>query len=165
MSQVKVLKKQYFGPASNISTSMDSNPFDDLPKTGNSIAYISSCTNKNCDKVEIMSSNGDIAAFPRCTVCFTRYCSRNCQVEDHKHGDHKTKCARFLSVKEKFEKVLCKQCWKSKWNVVSDFYSNGILSCKEYSPCGKCQDKEIYIEDKLDDDTSSDPDIRRVWLY
>lgn len=57
------------------------------------ISYVPHCW--NCD---------DRTTDKRCGKCFrTVYCSKECQTEDWKHGDHKMKCKTYVEIKQQQE--------------------------------------------------------------
>lgn len=118
------------------------------------ILYLSTCSREGCDKSET-----EEIRFSRCSVCFTKYCSRECQLLDHKDGEHKTKCKLFKLAKEVVEKTLCTKCWDSKWNEVSQKDPSTI-----FMPCNRC----LSTPPKVDKDTLNtlldDPDIYTVWF-
>lgn len=159
------------------------NPFDD---GGEKDLHLAMCARAGCSKCEEATENISekmpsmqnilsggklepmrtvtVSSFPRCPLCMTRYCSRDCQVQDHQKGEHKEKCRKFKVVKEHCEKTLCKSCWEAKWAYLTDFYPSGKRSTRLYVPCKKCLSKELTLEDSLPDDITSDPDIRRIWF-
>jgi len=181
----KIVEKRYFGLANRTRISRNPNPFED-PVDDSSLVHLCMCAREGCTNVETMSKHTTdkqptveemmsgitptpeiryvLKSFPRCPICMTKYCSKECQIADHRHGPHKDKCAMFKQVKEHCEKTICKKCWPIKWNTLTDFYPQGIRSAKPYNPCKKCYMREMVLEDKLSPDITSDPDIKRVWL-
>lgn len=115
------------------------------------VRHLSTCTREGCNKVETSDKR-----FKRCSVCFTKYCSLECYIFDHKHGQHKQKCKYFKMAKEIVKKTLCESCWKDKWEEVSNPNSNVI-----FLPCKSCMFKPHGAPKELLDDT----DIYKTWFF
>lgn len=180
-----IVPSRYYGYTSRNLPPRNPNPFDDVRDDRGKI-HLCRCAREGCSNTEelapqtvqtkptmqerLLGKEPTIEtilapkSFPRCPVCMTKYCSKECQIEDWKSGSHKEKCRKFKIVKEHCEKVLCPKCWKSKWNSISDFYPGGKISTPVYKPCNKCYKKELMIEDSFSDEITSDPDISRVWF-
>jgi hypothetical protein len=183
--EYKIIEQRYYGLATCTQVSRNPNPFDD-PPCKSPVIHLCTCAREGCNNRETISEvvterkqciedimakkkpvsdvKYAVKSFPRCPVCLTKYCSRECQVLDHKHGSHGEKCKKFKQAKEHCEKNTCKKCWSSKWTSLSDFYPQGIQSVDIYKPCKKCYTRELLLEDTLPTDIVSDPDIQRVWI-
>lgn len=181
----KLIEKRYYGLAHRTQLSRSRNPFED-PIDESSIVHLCVCAREGCTNMEtvsevtvekqptvqeMMMAKGPTKEtklvakqFPRCPLCLTKYCSKECQIADHTKGSHKDKCRKFKIAKEQCEKTLCKKCWPSKWECISDFYPQGKISAKPYKPCKKCFSRDMMLDDHLPIDITSDPDIARVWL-
>lgn len=183
--ECNIIGKRYFGYASHTSVFRTRNPFDDIPEDSQCI-HLCACAREGCDRVETLSTittekkptieelmagketitdtKQVITSFPRCPICLTKYCSKECQILDHRHGKHKEKCRMFKYMKEHCESDLCDKCWKSKWTILSDPHKGGLKLSATYTPCRKCFKKEINMDTNIPSDISCDPDIKRVWL-
>lgn len=67
------------------------------------------CTWKECKNTEQPGGRN----FSFCSMCYTKYCSAECQLLDHKQGDHKQQCLEFRAEAARFEK--CERCKNSFW--------------------------------------------------
>lgn len=182
--EYKIIEKRYYGLAESTPLFSESNHFDD-PICRRHI-HLCACAREGCPNMEVIceeqgtrlptpqelvngitsvdETKNMIDRFPRCPICMTKYCSKECQIHDWKHGHHREKCKKFKYVKDQYEKGLCPDCWTSKWSVLSDFFPCGKKSVEPYKPCKKCLSSDILIQDNLPDDIAFDPDIQRVWL-
>lgn len=146
-------EKRYYGSAF-IPSNNTHNPFESY----NEPIQLCTCATEGCNKQETIDKR-----FSRCTKCLTRYCSRECQIKDHRSGLHKDKCSSFSIVKEKLEHIYCTHCWNSKWKEVTDpdnTISKGII----HKSCDKCTRRRYVIEDSLPSNIKDDLDIQRVWF-
>lgn len=180
-----VAPKGYFGPSSRQLPFINPNPFEDHI-VDRSKLYLCECTCATCNQKEtasyvsteraptlqemllgkttIKETKLVVKSFPRCHLCLTRYCSKECQIKDWQHGLHKEKCRKFKMVKEHCEKTFCPKCWKVKWANISDSYAGNKPSTPVYNPCVKCYRKELTLEDAFSKEITSDPDISRIWF-
>lgn len=140
----------YFSRASHPISMIDPKNPSYNPATS-LIQHLSTCTAEGCNKVETSEKR-----FPRCSECFTKYCSKECQTKDHKEGEHKKKCSYFKIVKERIKSIFCDQCWKGKWEEVSNPNSK-----VNFFVCKKC----MMIPLNLSSEIMDDPDIYKLWIF
>lgn len=138
--------KRYYGSA-HVPIISGHNPFDEVQPS----IFLCTCAAPGCSKVETIEKR-----FSRCPKCMTRYCSRECQVRDHKEGIHKVKCASFMKTKDEMQKGMCSSCWPSKWREISD-PDNTIGKGTIHTSCPLCIQYQYTLN--MDDE-----DIQRVWL-
>jgi hypothetical protein len=147
------LGKRYYSYTSNPLKVVNlKNPRENT--TRSRIQYISPCTREGCNNVETHN-----VRFQRCSVCYTKYCSRECQVYDHKYGKHKEKCRLFSIAKDVVKNTLCESCWNDKWDEVSNPKSQ-----INFFPCNNCMMTPMNCTDNVLDSLHDDSDIYRVWL-
>lgn len=63
------------------------------------------CTWKGCNNEETPEQK-----FKYCCKCYTKYCSKECQTNDHKHGKHKEMCSRFQADMKREMSIMCDTC-------------------------------------------------------